>query len=244
MSPRLTLATAERVLRQLRHDRRTVVLMLVVPGLLLVLLRFVFDGQDRLFDVLGLQLVAILPFVVMFLVASIATLRERTSGTLERLLTTPLGKGDLLLGYGLAFGLVATAQSLVTAGLALGPLGVDAPVAAGWVVLVALLDGLLGTALGLFLSAFARSEFQVVQFMPAVIGPQLFLCGLFVARDEMQSALEAVSSALPLTWAVAAMGELSRGATGEALAADLGLVTAFVVASLALGAATLRRRTA
>jgi ABC-2 type transport system permease protein len=179
MSTRVTLATARRVLSQLRRDHRTLALLLLVPVLLLTLLRYVYDDKPLVFDTVGGPLLALFPFITMFLVTSVAMLRERTSGTLERLLTTPLGKGDLLFGYAVAFGAVAVVQTTIASAVALGLLGLDLTAGPGLVVLLAVLDALLGMALGLFLSAFARSEFQAVQFLPAVVLPQLLLCGLF-----------------------------------------------------------------
>ncbi|MFF8959288.1 ABC transporter permease [Streptomyces sp. NPDC014894] len=244
MSVSRTLTTAARVLRQLRHDRRSVALMVLVPCVMLFLLRYVFDGSPRTFDSIGAALLGIFPLITMFLVASIATLRERTSGTLERLLAMPLGKGDLIAGYALAFGLVAVVQSLLATGLALWVLGLDVVGSPWLLLLVALLDALLGTALGLFVSAFAASEFQAVQFMPAVIFPQLLLCGLFTPRENMQPVLEGVSNALPMSYAVDAMTEVLHhpDPTG-AFVRDVVIVAACAVLVLALGAATLRRRT-
>jgi ABC-2 type transport system permease protein len=240
-----TLATAVRVLRQLRHDPRSIALMLLVPCLMLFLLRFVFDGSPGTFDSIGASLLGIFPLITMFLVTSIATLRERTSGTLERLLAMPLGKADLIAGYALAFGLVAVIQSLLATGLALGVLGLDIVGSPWLLLLVALLDALLGTALGLFVSAFAASEFQAVQFMPAVIFPQLLLCGLFAPRDTMQPVLEAISDVLPMSYAVDAMSEVLRhpDVTGD-FVRDVLVVAVCALVVLALGAATLRRRTA
>ncbi|MDH2393424.1 MULTISPECIES: ABC transporter permease [Streptomyces] len=240
-----TLATAARVLRQLRHDPRSIALMLLVPCLMLFLLRYVFDGSPRTFDSIGASLLGIFPLITMFLVTSIATLRERTSGTLERLLAMPLGKGDLIAGYALAFGLIAIIQSLLATGLSLWALGLDIVGSPWLLLLVALLDALLGTALGLFVSAFAASEFQAVQFMPAVIFPQLLLCGLFTARANMQPVLEGISNVLPMSYAVDAMTEVLRhpDATGDFLR-DVLVVAGCAVLVLALGAATLRRRTA
>lgn len=96
LSAARTLATAGRVLRQLTHDPRTVALLLLIPVLMITLLRYVFDGSPQTFDSIGASLLGIFPLITMFLVTSIATLRERTSGTLERLLAMPLGKGDLI----------------------------------------------------------------------------------------------------------------------------------------------------
>jgi ABC-2 type transport system permease protein len=233
------------VLAQLRRDPRTVALLLLVPLLLLWLLELVFDGQPGTFDRIGPALLALFPFVVMFLVTSVTTLRERTSGTLERLLSMPLGKLDLLLGYALAFGLVAVVQALLASGLMLGPLGLDVAGPAWLLVVVAVVDAVLGCALGLFVSAFARTEFQAVQFMPAVVLPQFLLCGLLVPRDEMGAVLEAISALLPLSYAVDAMQRLTVEPDVSArVLVDLAVVGGAIALSLALGAATLRRRTA
>ncbi|MCH0543485.1 ABC transporter permease [Streptomyces sp. MUM 203J] len=240
-----TLATAARVLRQLRHDPRTIALMLLVPVLMITLLRYVFDGSPQVFDNIGASLLGIFPLITMFLVTSIATLRERTSGTLERLLAMPLGKAELITGYALAFGAIAVLQSLLATGTALWLLGLDVVGSPWLLLLVALLDALLGTALGLFVSAFAASEFQAVQFMPAVIFPQLLLCGLFTARENMHPALEALSNVLPMSYAVDGMNQVLRHTevTGDFIR-DALIVAACGLAVLTLGAATLRRRTA
>ncbi|MEU4130609.1 ABC transporter permease [Streptomyces wuyuanensis] len=239
------LATAARVLRQLRHDPRSIALMLLVPCLMLFLLRYVFDGSPQTFDAIGASLLGIFPLITMFLITSIATLRERTSGTLERLLAMPLGKADLIAGYALAFGLLAVVQSALATGLAVWFLGLDVVGSAWLLLLVALLDALLGTALGLFVSAFAASEFQAVQFMPAVIFPQLLLCGLFTARGNMQPVLEGISNVLPMSYAVDGMNEVLRhtDVTADFLR-DVLVVSACALLVLSLGAATLRRRTA
>jgi ABC-2 type transport system permease protein len=180
----------------------------------------------------------------MFLVTSIATLRERRTGTLERLLTLPLGKGDLLAGYALAFGALAAVQAAVATGFAVGVLGLDVA-GNGWLLLlVAVVDSVLGTALGLFLSAFAATEFQAVQFLPAFVLPQFLVCGLLVPRDTLPTVLERISDVLPLSYAVDAMRTISTqsGGTSDVLR-DVVVVLAFAVAALAAGAATLRRRT-
>jgi len=245
VTARRTLATARRVLLQLRGDHRTVAMLLVVPVLLLVLLRYVFDDQPQVFDRIGGPLLALFPFTTMFLVTSVAMLRERTSGTLERLLSMPVGKGDLLTGYALAFGLVAVVQTTLAAAVALGPLGLDVAGSAWLLVLLAVLDALLGTSLGLLLSAFARTEFQAVQFLPAVVLPQLLLCGLFAPREAMAAPLRWLSEVFPLTYAVEGMQQVTASAdvTGTLLL-DLGVVAGCVVLFVALGAATLPRRSA
>ncbi|MFD7020702.1 ABC transporter permease [Streptomyces sp. NPDC059928] len=244
MNASRTLATAARVLRQLRHDPRTIALLLVIPSLMTILLRYVFDGSPAVFNSIGASLLGIFPLITMFLVSSIATLRERTSGTLERLLAMPLGKGDLIGGYALAFGALAVLQSLIATGIALWLLDLNVVGSPWLLLLVALLDALLGTALGLFVSAFASSEFQAVQFMPAVIFPQLLLCGLFTPRSAMQPVLEWISNVLPMSYAVDAMTQvLHHPEATTDFARDAGIVAAVAALVLALGAATLRRQT-
>lgn len=244
MSPRTTLAVAGRVLTQLRRDHRTLAMLLVLPCLLMTLLWWMFSGlPGDGFSRLGPALLALVPFVVMFLVTSVTTLRERTSGTLERLLAMPMGKLDFLLGYAVAFGLMAALQSALAVGVCVWvlDLAVLGPV---WLLLVvAVLDAVLGTALGLLVSAFARTEFQAVQFMPALVIPQILLCGLFVPRDALPQVLGVVSDLLPLSYAVDAMQAVATSTTPSGVAGDLALVAAYVVAGLALGALTLRRRT-
>ncbi|GAA2519312.1 ABC transporter permease [Rarobacter incanus] len=235
------IATAARVLRQLRHDPRTIAMIFALPCLLLALLWWVYDG-GAIFDRIGPALLALFPLVVMFLVTSITVLRERRGGTLERLLTLPLSKGAFIGGYALAFGALAVVQALAASALLLGPLGVSPAGPAWMLVLIAVADALLGTALGLFVSAFARTEFQAIQFFPAIVLPQFLLCGLLVARDDLPGVLHALSSLLPLSYAVDAMNEVSA-ASDPAIWAPLGVVAGFTVGMLALGAATLRRRT-
>jgi ABC-2 type transport system permease protein len=241
---RLTAATAARVLRQLLRDRRSLAMIILAPVFLMGLLAWVLSGQPGVFDHWGALLLAIFPLLIMFILTSVATLRERTGGTLERLWTMPLGKVDFLGGYGLAFGVAAVVQAVVAAAFTFGLFGlsVAAPVAA--VVAVTVLDALLGTSLGLFCSAFARTELQAVQMLPVVLLPQLLLCGIVAPTSSLPQPLEAVSVVLPLTYAVSAMKDLTVHAsiTGEVWK-DIAVLVGFIVVLLVAGAATLNRRT-
>jgi len=245
VNPRITLATAGRILRQLRGDHRTVALMLVVPCVLLGLLAWIYaDAPIDVFDRIGPALLGVFPFVVMFVVTSVATLRERTSGTLERLLTTPLGKADLMLGYALAFGAMAVAQAVVATAFSVWPAGLDIAGPLWLLVVIALFDALLGTALGLLASGFARTEFQAVQFMPAFVLPQFLLCGLLVPRDQLPTVLEWISNVLPLSYAVDAMKDVTvQTHPLPDVVPSLAFIALWIAASLALGSLTLRRRT-
>jgi ABC-2 type transport system permease protein len=243
VSPLRTFATAGRVLRQLRHDPRTLALIIVVPPVLLALLKYVFNGDSQTFDHIAPMALGIFPLIVMFIVTSVATLRERTSGTLERLLTLPIGKLDIILGYAFAFALLALIQALIASGVVLGLLGVTVLGGTLKVIITAVLAGLLGTAMGLFVSAFARTEFQAVQFMPAFVFPQLLICGFFVPREHMAVALRWLSDICPMTYITEAMQHITRlSGWGGDFGRDLLVTIGFILLALILGAVTLRRQ--
>jgi ABC-2 type transport system permease protein len=226
MNVGFALATARRILTQLRHDRRTVAMMVLVPTLLMILLRYVFNSEQA-FSAAAPALLAVFPFAIMFIVTSITTLRERTTA-----------------GYAIAFGLVAVLQVVVAAGVALTWLGLEIDGSIWLLILIAALDALLGTALGLLASAFARTEFQAVQFMPAIVMPQVLLCGLFAPRESMTPVLEWLSNIMPLSYAVDALESVTRSTEFDGtFARNLVIVAGSGVAALILGAATLRRRT-
>ena len=243
MNPTLTLATTRRILAQLRHDPRTVVMLVLVPSLLMVLLRYVFNSP-LIFSRVAPALLGVFPFLIMFLITSVTTLRERTTTTLERLMTMPIGKLDVLFGYALAFGSVAVVQVAVAAGISVTWLGLEVTGSLWTLLLIAVLDALLGMALGLFVSAFATSEFQAIQFMPLFVLPQILLCGLFVPRGDMGWLLNWLSNVMPLSYAVDALTHVTRSTTFDAtLTRNLIIIAACAIAALILGAATLRRRT-
>jgi ABC-2 type transport system permease protein len=243
MSPAITVATTRRVFGQLRHDRRSLAMMILLPALLVILMRYVFNSK-QVFESIAPSLIALFPFIVMFLITSVATLRERTTGTLERLMTMPIGRLDLLTGYAFAFGLFAVIQVGVVAALCLLWLGLSVSGSVVLLVVLAALDALLGMALGLFVSAFARTEFQAVQFLPLIAAPQVLVCGLFTPRDHMATVLSWFSDAMPLSYAVDGMKIVTTSAavSGQ-LVADIAVVVGCTIAALVLGAVTLPRRT-
>jgi ABC-2 type transport system permease protein len=243
-APHVLPATIKRILLQLRHDHRTIGMIIGVPIMLIALLYFMFKNVPATFNSVALTMLAIFPFTIMFLITSIAMLRERTSGTLERLMTSPTRGVDLLFGYGIAFGVAATIQAGIAAACAYWIFGLQTAGGAGYVVLVAVLTALLGVGLGLLGSAFARTEFQAVQLLPVIVIPQILLCGLFVPRPTMTNWLEIVSDVLPLSYSVEAAGEVGRQSAPTGLLwRDLGIMAGCVVVALLLASATLRRKT-
>jgi ABC transporter DrrB family efflux protein len=244
MNLRRALATAGRVLTQIAHDPRTVALLLVVPSLLIGLISWLFSDTD-VFQRIGPAILALFPFMIMFLVTSITTLRERRSGTLERLLTMPLGKFDFILGYTIAFGALAIVQATIAVAFSVWVCGLTIDGSLALLLSVALADALLGTTLGLFASAFARSEFQVVQFLPVLVFPQILLGGVFLPRDQLPDVLFAISDWLPLSHAIDALNAIAADTEdADYVGGKLLIIAAFAVGAIALGSVTLRRKTA
>lgn len=240
----LTYTTARRIIEQLLHDKRTIAIMFVAPTLLISLLWWMFSDNEKMFDVFGPALIGIFPFTVMFLVSSITTLRERVTGTMERLMTMPIGKFDIVLGYALAFGLFGAVQSLLTSSVAIFWLGLDVVGPQWFFILVALVSTLLGVALGLFVSAFAQTEFQAIQFMPIFIFPQILICGLFVPLEKLPDTLEAIAHWMPLTYLVEALNGVTKYAdVTNDMWRDIWIVGGFIVVALVLAGLTLRRKT-
>lgn len=244
MHLRLTFATTARVLRQLSHDKRTIALVFVVPVVLMGLLAWIYSDNIFIFDRIGPALLGIFPFIMMFMITTITTLRERSSGTLERLMTTRIGKLDILLGYAISFGLLATLQGIVTSLAALYLYGLDVAGPEWLLIVVALLNAVLGSALGLLASAFARTEFQAQQFMPAFILPQLLLCGLLVPVAKLPDALHTVANVLPVTYAVDALQRITKEvAISDRMYWDMLVIVGYASVAIVLAALTLRRQT-
>jgi ABC-2 type transport system permease protein len=250
LSPQAYLATTGRILRQLSGDRRSVAMILVVPSLIITLMYFMLSGLPHRsgtpspFNNACLIMLGVFPLIVMFLITSITMQRERVSGTLERILTTPLRRLDLLAAYGTAFSIAAAAQATLACVISFWLLGLDTAGSPGLVFAIAIINAVLGVGLGLLCSAFARTEFQAVQFMPVVIAPQLLLCGIIVPRDVLPVWLQWISNALPASYALEALKEVGAHPDLTATAArDIAIVIAFAVVAMGLAAATLRRRT-
>ncbi len=244
------LATTTRILRQLAADHRSMAMILVVPSAVITLMYFMFDdlphrpGTLSPFNNACLILLGVFPLIVMFLITSITMQRERVSGTLERILTTPLRRLDLLAAYGSAFSVAAAAQATLACLVSFWFLGFDTAGSPALVFLIAIINAVLGVGLGLLCSAFARTEFQAVQFMPVVIVPQLLLCGIIVPREVLPDWLRWISDALPATYALEALREVAGHAEiTSTTVRDIVIVIAFAVVTMCLAAATLRRRT-
>jgi ABC-2 type transport system permease protein len=244
------LATTARILRQLVADHRSMAMIVLVPTLIITLMYFMFSevprppGAPSPFNNACLIMLGVFPLVVMFLITSITMQRERVSGTLERILTTPLRRFDLLAAYGTAFSVAAAVQAALACGVAFWLLGFDTAGSPALVFVIAIANAMLGVGLGLLCSAFARTEFQAVQFMPVVVVPQLLLCGILVPREALPDWLQWISNVLPASYALEALQQVGAYAEPTAIAVrDIAVVIGSALVALGLAAATLRRRT-
>ena len=225
-------------------------MIVVVPSAIIALMYFMLHDAPRRpgapspFDDACLIMLGVFPLVVMFLITSITMQRERASGTLERILTTPLRRLDLLAAYGTAFSIAAAAQATLACVVSFWLLGLETAGSPALVFVIAIINAVLGVGLGLLCSAFARTEFQAVQFMPLVVVPQLLLCGIIVPRDLLPGWLQWISNAMPASYALEALRQVGAhpGLTSTALR-DVVVVIVFAVLAMGLAAATLRRRT-
>ena len=244
MSIDRTGAVALRVLRQISHDHRSIAMMLLLPLFLLWILKLTFAGVPLVFDRIGPMLLGTFPFVTMFLVTSIVMLRERNQGTLDRLMVSPIGRGDIMVGYAVAFLVIAALQSVLTLSLAIGWLGMPMH-GALWAALVLVFAlGLYGVALGLACSSFAHTEFQAVQFMPLLILPQIFLAGLLAPVERMATWLGWLSTVIPLRYSFRALDNvmvLGDPLFGHSTVTDAVVTLLVPVMLLAAGTLTLRR---
>ncbi|MCO5228222.1 MAG: ABC transporter permease [Thermomicrobiales bacterium] len=238
-----TFATTTRVLRQLIRDHRSLVLLLVMPSALVGLFAWIFSDQKMVFQSFGAPILVLFPFILMFVVTSVTTLRERRTGTLERLMTTPLGKGDFIGGYAIAFGVIASLQAIITVAFAVWVCGLDVAGPVWGLGIVAIGNALLGTSLGLLASAFAHTEFQAVQFMPMISFPQVLLGGFLMPREKMPDTLHTISNWLPLSYAVDAINGVTRGESWTYIAGKLGIVLGFALVAIVLASLTLKRQT-
>ncbi len=215
--------------------------------------------DDDVVDHLAPVFLGFFAYFFVYILTGISFLRERIGGTLERLLATPVSRGEIVLGYSLGFGLFATIQVVVLLAWtlldlaipAVGPVpafsvGLAVPVAGSpfLAFLVVMLLALGAVSLGILLSTFARTELQVVQFIPLVIVPQALLSGVLFPVNSMPEILQAIARVLPLTYATDGLRQVViRGAdlTYGALQLDLLVLAAFVAVFAVLASATIRR---
>ena len=195
-------AVSGRIIRQIIKDRRSVALIILAPVLVMTLVGFSLFDERSILNRITPALLGVFVLFFTFLLTGVSFLRERSQGTLERLKITPVSRADLLVGYLLGFLLFAMLESVVILAYTVLVLPVTYQGEIWQVFVVLVLLTIVAVSLGILVSTFAKNEFQVVQFIPLVIVPQIFLTGVVVPVEGMPWLLENISKVLPLTYAV------------------------------------------
>lgn len=237
------LTIAGRIINQVVRDRRTLALILVVPVVVMTIIWLSFPEEIGTLDYVAPALLATLALFFGFLLTGISFLRERSQGTLERLMASPVSQADIVLGYLLGFFLFALLQSLIIVLFTVYALDIHYT-GDIWQIFVFQTVILIGAInLGIFISAFAKNEFQMVQFIPLIILPQVFLCGLLWPVAQMNTALQWVAKFLPLTYAVSGLRDIMlNGKSLVEAGGDLSVLVGFAVGISIITAFSLQRR--
>jgi ABC-2 type transport system permease protein len=237
-----TFTIAQRVILQVVRDRRTIALILVAPLIIASIAGFSIPDKSSL-DVFSPAILATLILFFGFLITGISFLRERTQGTLERLLASPISKMDVVTGY--LWGLLgfALAQTLIMFFYMVYVLDISYRGDLWQILIFQALMGINAVCLGTFFSAFARNEFQMIQFIPLVIIPQVFVSGLFIPVDQLPVVLEWAAKFLPLTYGVEGIRAMMlQGQSLLDIGKDIWILVAYAAGLLILASLTLRQK--
>lgn len=239
--PSYALTIAGRIINQFRNDRRTIALLIIAPTVMMSLIGLSFPDQGVL-DFIAPALLATMALLFSFLLTGISFLRERSQGTLERLMASPVSRLDIVVGYLLGFFIFALAQTTIIVLYTIYVLGVNF---SGdlWQIFVFQIVVIAGAVnLGIFISTFARNEFQMVQFIPLIIVPQIFLAGVIWPVEQMPDYLQWLSAILPLTYAVDGLRDIMlNGKSLIDVGFDLVVLVVFTIVTSILAAVVLRR---
>ena len=236
------LAIAARIAREIRRDRRSLALIIGAPIIVMSLIGFSFQDQKSVLNEVAPALIATMAMFFVFVLTGISFLRERSQGTLERLLSTAVTRSDLLLGYLAGFLIFALAQSIIILMYTLFVVDVDYAGKIWDIIAILLIVTIASVSMGIFISTFAKNEFQVVQFIPLLIAPQIFLSGMILPTSQLPKYFQVVSGALPLTYANRALRDIMlRGTSLTDVSTEIGVLVLFAVGMLTAAVLTVRK---
>lgn len=242
MSPDRTFAITTRIVIQIIRDHRSVALIIVAPVIVMSLVGFSFADQKDVFDGIAPALMAVFAMFFTFILTGVSFLRERSQGTLERLLTTPVGRIDILSGYLLGFLVFAVIQSVVILFFTIFALQVSYRGDLWQIFILLMILTIVAVNLGIFVSTFAKNEFQVVQFIPIVLAPQIFLSGVILPVNQMPAYFQMIARVLPLRYAVDGLrGIMLDDQTLSDVGVEIAVLAGFAIIFLSLAAMTVRR---
>ncbi len=236
-----TLTLASRVMMQIIRDRRTIGLIIMAPLIIATIAGFSISNKMMLNNAAP-GILATLILFFGFLITGISFLRERTQGTLERLMAAPVTRMDIVAGYLLGLLLFALLQTLIMFFYMVYVLDVTYRGDLWQILIFQIIIGIVAVSMGTFFSAFARNEFQMIQFIPIVIVPQVFISGLFIPVKELPVVLEWAAKFMPLTYGVEGIKALMlQGQNLADVGRDIGILAAFAAGFLILASLTLRK---
>ncbi|MBI2853999.1 MAG: ABC transporter permease [Chloroflexi bacterium] len=237
-----TLAIAVRIVRQFLRDRRTLGMLFVVPLLVMTLVGFSFPAGQGILDYIAPALLAAMALFFVFILTGVSFLRERSQGTMERLMVSPVARIEIIVGYLLGFILFAALQALIILFYTIFVLKVHYAGSLWQIFVFQLIITVVALNLGLFVSTYARNELQVIQFIPLVLVPQFFLSGLLWPVEQMNHVLQYLSKVMPLTYSVDGLRKIMlEGMTLGDVWKDLVILVGFAAVMTVLGAMALRR---
>jgi ABC-2 type transport system permease protein len=235
------LTIARRSMIQLARDRRTIALIIIAP-LIIASLIGVSIPDKKILDSILPAILAMLILFFGFLLSGISFLRERSQGTRERLMAAPVSRLDIVGGYLLGFLVFAMIQTLILFFYTVYVLKVDFNGDLWQIIIFQILIGILAVCLGIFISTFAKNEFQMVQFIPLIIVPQVFVCGLLYPVSQMPEYLQWIAKFLPLTYGVDGIRALMLNGQGlTSIGKEVGVLAAYAVVLMILAGTSLRR---
>jgi len=235
------LTVAGRVMLQVVRDRRTIVLLVIVPLVIASIVGVSIPDKSML-DYIAPAMLATLILFFGFLITGISVLRERSQGTMERLMASPISRMDVVAGYLLGFLVFALMQTLIIFFYMVYVLHIHFRGELWQILIFQVLIGIGAVCLGTFFSIFARNEFQMMQFIPLIILPQIFLCGVLWPISQMPDYLQWIAKFLPLNYGVDGIRTLMlQGQSLLDIGKDIGVLAAYAAALLVLAALTLRR---
>jgi ABC-2 type transport system permease protein len=238
---RSTFTIASRIIIQMVRDRRTIGLLVIAP-LVIASIVGVSIPDKRMLDYTAPAILAVLILFFGFILTGISVLRERSQGTMERLMASPAARMDIVGGYLLGFLLFAILQTLIIFFYMVYVIKVNYQGDLWQILIFQVIIGVGAVCLGTFFSIFARNEFQMMQFIPLIILPQMFLCGLLWPVEEMPNYLQWIANFLPLTYGIEGIRALMlQGQSLLEIGKDIGILAAYAVGLLVLAALTLRR---
>ena len=233
---------ASRLIRQLIRDRRTIALILIVPIIVMTLISYSLPTGGNTLDRYAPALIVTLALFFTFLLTGISFLRERSQGTMERMMASPVSRLDMVLGYILGFFAFALTQVIIILLFTIYALNIHYSGDLWQIFIFLILIIVMAVCLGIFASAFAKNEFQMVQFIPLLLLPQIFLCGVIFPMEQMNEVLQWIGKFLPLKYGVDGMRQIMLyGKSLVDVGFDIGMLAAFTIGMSVLAAVGLRR---